>query len=303
MADHALIVGGSGFIGSHLVERLLQQNYEVTVLDRNDNPTNLSGLDVRYICGDLTNINAINQALSEVDFVFHLASTSTPTTSVEDPIADIHGNVLGTVNLLNAMLDKNVKKILFVSSGGTVYGVPKKLPIRENDPTNPISSYGITKLAIEKYIQMYQHIYGISYRILRVANAYGPRQNPKNPQGAISVMLRAALNGQPFSIWGDGSIRRDFVYVTDLVEAIIKASQHESNLLLNIASEHSVSVNELVELCSDCGVDVTCRYEAARPWDVPEVVLDISQAKDELGWMPTTTLEAGVRETISYLKS
>lgn len=295
------MIGGNGFIGSHLVDHLLANGESVKVLDRNTEPTNIDPTLVTYLSGDLLDTQIINEALRDVLLVYHLASTSTPKTSIEDPIADIHGNVLGTVNLLNEMRQVNVSRIVFVSSGGTVYGVPEHLPINESHPTNPISSYGITKLAIEKYIQMYGHNYGIQYCILRVANAYGPRQNPKNPQGAISVMLRQALNNQEFEIWGDGSVIRDYVYISDLIEAISKASYLNGNNLFNISTQRGVSIYQLVETCQKQGIAVRHRYEPPRTYDVPEVVLDISKAKKTLDWSPKVSLHEGIQHTYQYL--
>jgi UDP-glucose 4-epimerase len=273
----------------------------VQVLDRNPEPTNIDPTSISYFSGDLLNREIIQEALGNVEQVFHLASTSTPKTSTEDPISDIHGNVLGTVNLLNEMRRSDVNQIVFVSSGGTVYGVPEQLPMAESHPTNPISSYGITKLAIEKYIQMYGYNYGIRYCILRVANAYGPRQNPKNPQGAISVMLRQALNNQEFTVWGDGSVTRDFVYVTDLVDAISRSSQACGNSIYNIGTQTGVSISELLQACEGLGINVPCRYEPPRSYDVPRVVLDISKAREALNWKPVVGLSEGLGLTYQYL--
>lgn len=271
------------------------------VLDRNPEPTNIDPTSISYFSGDLLNREIIQEALGNVEQVFHLASTSTPKTSIEDPIADIHGNVLGTVNLLDEMRRSNANRIVFVSSGGTVYGVPEQLPITEAHPTNPISSYGITKLAIEKYIQMYAHNYGIQYCILRVANAYGPRQNTKNPQGVISVMLRQALNNRKFTIWGDGSVTRDYIYISDLVDAISKSSSMSGNSIYNIGTQTGVSISLLLEACDTLGINIGHRHEPPRSYDVPEVVLDISSAMKALDWAPVISLQEGIQLTYQYL--
>lgn len=159
--------------------------------------------------GDLGNHGLIREALEGIDVVFHLASTTLPKTSNDDPGYDVRSNVVDTIQLLEACVDAGVRKVIFASSGGTVYGVPERLPIKEDHPTNPISSYGIVKLTIEKYLGLFHYLYGLDYAALRISNPYGPYQDPAGQQGAISVFLHRILSGQPIAIWGDGEIVRE----------------------------------------------------------------------------------------------
>ena len=176
--------------------------------------------------GDFSSTHDVSDAISGVDIVLHLVSTTLPKSSNDDPIYDVQSNVVATLQMLNAMVAHNVRKIVFISSGGTVYGNPMYLPIDEKHPTDPLVSYGITKLAIEKYLQMYSHLYGIRAITLRVANPYGERQRIETAQGAVGVFLHHALKGLPIEIWGDGSVTRDYIHVSDVAEAFVRAVEY-----------------------------------------------------------------------------
>ena len=224
-----LLLGGNGFIGSHLIDKLLYEGHRVTVYDKYMEYFRKPLKDVQYIYGDLGNRGVLGNSLHGIDIVFHLVSTTNPETSGDDAEYDIMSNVVNTIKLLEECVNNHVPKFVFVSSGGTVYGIPHHLPVKETEETNPISAYGISKLAIEKYVHLFHFHYGIQYTIVRPSNPYGHRQNPKGNQGLVSVVVNKILRGETVEIWGDGSIVRDYIYVKDLAEGIYRASLHESH--------------------------------------------------------------------------
>ena len=214
-----LITGGNGFIGTNLALKLLQNNsIRVRIYDHSESIFMRKIPGIEYIYGELGNTGQLHSALQNVDIVYHLASSSKPESSTGDPTYDVISNVVDTINMLEQCVKANVKRIVFISSGGTVYGETKEIPIKEDFPHNPICSYGITKLTIEKYLALYKHQYGLDYIVLRPSNPFGPFQNPFLRQGAVSVFLYNIINKIPIHIWGDGSIVRDYLYVQDLID-------------------------------------------------------------------------------------
>jgi UDP-glucose 4-epimerase len=205
--------------------------------------------------------------------------------------------------MLNAMVTKKVGKVVFISSGGTVYGSPKYLPIDESHPTEPQVSYGVTKLAIEKYLLIYQQLHGIKANILRVTNPYGERQRVETAQGAVGVFLSRALQDMPLDIWGDGSVTRDYIYVADVAEAFAKAVMYDGQKsVFNISSGVGTSLNELIAVLERVtGKPIPRNYSPGRPFDVLTSVLDNTLAKQELGWQPRTSLEEGIAKTSVWM--
>ena len=291
-----LLVGGNGFIGSHILDALTARGDTVRVFDRqrelfrDERP----GVEYRYF--DFTDSAALDAALDGMDVVVHLVSTTIPQTSNMNPAFDVQSNVVGTVKMLEGCRDRGVKKVLFISSGGVIYGIPKSVPIAEDHPTEPLCSYGITKLTAEKYLALFNHLYGLRYVVFRCANPYGERQNPEASQGAVGVFLAKAAEGKEIEIWGDGEVVRDFFYVGDLVDACLIAIDNESaSGIYNIGSGVGVSLNRLIEtIRAATGLDVPVRYTPARKLDVPVNVLDISRATRELGWRPKVGLDDGI---------
>ena len=300
-----LILGGNGFIGTHVVERLLAEGGHVRVYDRADNRFLGRQPQVEYIYGEMGNRGLIRAALTDIDVVCHLASTTVPGTSNDDPAFDVQTNVVDTIRLLEACVTAGVKRVVFLSSGGTIYGLPERLPIPESHPLNPISSYGIAKLAIEKYLAMFHHLHGLDYRVLRPANAYGERQNPLGQQGLVGVFLGKIARGEPIVVWGDGSVTRDYVYVADIAEAIYQALTTTAPArIFNIGNGAGVSVNEMLSrLKAVVGRELDVRYTGARGFDVPASVLDISLARDQLGWTPRTDLDTGLLRTWRWIQA
>jgi len=304
----ALVIGGNGFIGTHLVSRLLKEGIEVRVFDRYPSKFATPHPHVEYVTGDLGNHGVLNEIVLGVDWVFHLAYTTLPKTSNDDPIYDVRSNVIDTLQLLQESCQAQVKKIVFVSSGGTVYGVPQTVPIKESHPTDPLCSYGITKLAIEKYLHLFYHLNHLDYAALRVSNPYGEGQNPNAKQGAIGVFLGRVVRGETISVWGDGEVIRDYIYIDDAVSALIMAARHKREddepHVFNIGSGKGLSLNTLIkEIRSIVDMEVKVEYLPARALDVPANVLDISLAKERLLWQPTVDLKSGLLRTWQWIKS
>src|ERR1700694_1297380 len=303
-----LVLGGAGFIGSHLVEALVKGGHRVKVFDRphlDRLPMFLRHKGVEVFTGDFLNSEALGPALPGTEVVFHLISTTLPKTSNDNPIYDVETNLLGTLRLIELCRAHKVRKIVFVSSGGTVYGIPKSIPIDESQPTHPTCSYGIHKLAVEKYLHLSRVLHGLDYCVLRPANLYGPRQRLDIAQGAVAVFLDRALRNEKIQIWGDGSVVRDYVYVEDAVGAFLKALTFEGEpKIFNIGSGLGVSLNELVrDIQTLVGHPLAVEYTAARSLDVPVNILDASLARQHLGWSPSTPLAEGLRHTYEWMRS
>ncbi len=301
-----LVLGGCGFIGSHVVERLLRDGHDVRVFDKSHiDESNIAPFRDRIslVAGDFTNVVDVYAALEDVDIVFHYVGTTLPQTSMENLAYDIETNVLAGVRLLEACLKNDVKRIIFSSSGGTVYGVPQKTPIPEDHPTDPICSYGVTKLAVEKYVALFGGLHGLDYRIVRYANPYGPRQRIHASQGAVAVFLGNVLENQPITIWGDGTVKRDYVYVRDAADATVRLATEEHPAgIYNVGSGRAASLNKLVDTIKKVtGRNVEVNYTEARRIDVPVNVLDIGKISAALGWRPETDLEEGIRKTWEWL--
>jgi UDP-glucose 4-epimerase len=301
------IFGGGGFIGSAIVDRLLKDGHELRVFERpRIEPFRAFAANerVEWVTGDLMSMHDVSQVVDGVDVVLHLVSTTLPKSSNDDPIYDVQSNLVATLQMLNAMRAKGVRKIVFISSGGTVYGEPIYLPIDEAHPTEPLVSYGITKLAIEKYLLLYQRQYGIKANILRVTNPYGERQRVETAQGAVGVFLSRALQGQSLDIWGDGSVTRDYIYVSDVAEAFARAVVYNGpKSVFNVSSGMGATLNSLIEsLETVLGRSIQRSYLEGRPFDVPVSILDNSLARQELGWQPTVGLLEGIRRTAQWME-
>ena len=245
----------------------------------------------------------LDRALRGVEVVFHLAGTTDPKTSNDDPAYDVESNVLSTLRLLDACLAAGVRKVVFNSSGGTVYGVPGMLPVREDHPTDPICSYGITKLTIEKYLDLYRRLHGLDYVALRVSNAYGEGQNPDRGQGAVAAFTARVARRQPIEVWGDGSVTRDYVHVEDVARALVMAAERTpQDRLLNVGSGVGTTLNELIDLIREVtGRDAEVRYTSGRAFDVPALVLDTHRIQEQIGWHPQVMLDEGLRRTWQWV--
>jgi UDP-glucose 4-epimerase len=303
---NCVVFGGGGFIGSAVVDRLLLAGHKLRIFERprvQRFREFASGEPVEWMTGDFMNTHDVRHAMDGMDVVLHLISSTLPKTSNDDPVHDVQSNLVATLRMLEAMVARGVRKIVFISSGGTVYGNPIYLPIDEEHPTNPQVSYGITKLAIEKYLLMFEKIHGIKANILRVANPFGERQRPEAAQGAIAVFLHLALKQQPIEVWGDGSVIRDYIHIDDVSEAFARAVQYSgSKSVFNIGMGNGTTLNEIINIIEEVlGKSIERHYLSGRPFDVPVSVLSNTLAREELKWTPQVSLRDGIARTAKWL--
>ncbi len=296
-----LITGGAGFIGSHLCEKLISEGHKVSILD------NLSTGSTENISDMLGEVELFNEdilsfdsnILKDIDIIFHLAAQINIRTSNKDPIFDLNTNVNGTINLLENIIksDANIKKIIY-SSSIMVYGNPIYLPVDEKHPTDPISPYSASKLAAEKYIQVYHENYGLNYVNLRYGNVFGERQNPDGEVGVISIFLDRILNNEPISIWGDGEDTRDFISVHDVIESNIFALNKLENDTFNVGSGKETSVNELIDIFSKIlNKKIDVEHTDRTKGQIRNIYMDISKIK-KYGFEPKVDLMSGIKNLI-----
>jgi UDP-glucose 4-epimerase len=301
----ALVTGGAGFIGSHLVDRLLEKGYRVVVIDdlstgklKNLNPT-----------ATFYHVDVTQPAVQEVfqrehpDFVFHLAAQISVTESAKDPVKDSNINVVGTLRLLEAARRSGIEKFIYSSTGGALYGNPEVNPCSEETPIVPLSPYGLSKYVAEKYIELYHRLYHLNHTILRYGNVYGPRQDPHGEAGVIAIFSQAMLEGKQPQIFGAGDQERDFVYVGDVVDANILAIEEGEEDAYNIGTGQGTSVNRIFELLQSI---IQYKWEAEhrppRPGEVFKISLDYGKAHLELGWSPQVGLEEGLLNTVEFFR-
>jgi len=302
-----VVMGGLGFIGSHLSRALLKDNYRVRIFDKLYASRNLIHdieQHVEIIEGDVERVEDVLQCLEDADMAINLIHTTVPGSSMEDPAYDVLSNVVSCTRWLSRLNETDLKRLIYISSGGTVYGVPLYNPITEEHPTEPICSYGITKLAVEKYTAMYAKLNGVEYRICRPANVYGEGQRLNIGQGVIGVFLENALKGKPIVIWGDGTNRRDYLYVKDLIDAVMSIMQHEEKQrVFNISTGIGYSLNDIVDIIrKELNIPIKVSYKPSRGFDVPENVLSSERLQNESGWRVTTGLKEGMRKVYESLK-
>jgi UDP-glucose 4-epimerase len=316
-----LILGGLGFIGRHVAVRLAAKGEDATIFDQMVPTEDMvrqieadAGRPVDFLQGDMANADW-TALLAAVDVVHHYAWSTIPQTANEDPIGDLDANVRNTLRLLEAMRtdamgEASVKRrLVFASSGGTVYGRLQKTPVPESHPFAPITAYGVSKVAVELYLGFYRSIAGLDCRIARISNPFGAGQSPTRLQGAASAFLFKALAGEQIDIWGDGSVVRDFIHVSDLAEglsSIALASQEDigPRPAFNIGSGVGISLSGIVATIAEhLGRELDVRYHPARPFDVAVSVLDIAHARERCHWSPQLTFSEGCDRMIRDLKS
>ena len=300
----ALVVGGNGFIGSHLVDKLAACGWEVVVLDFQGRRYDSLPSGVHFIHGDLNQSYIVREALVGVDVVYHLAWATIHEVANQDPAADISANLIPTIHLIEACRLAGVRRFVFTSSGGTIYGPTNQILTTESHPQNPINAYGITKLAVEKYLQMFNHLYGFDFAVLRPSVPYGPRQNPLGKQGAIAVFLYRVSRNLPITIWGDGSAIRDYFYIGDLVAALQAAAEPplDRERIFNIGGSQGITLNCLLEKIErTVGKKAEVEYLPERKFDAPKIVLDTSLAKQVLAWEIQVSLDEGLESTWNWM--
>jgi UDP-glucose 4-epimerase len=300
-----VVLGGGGFLGVNLCRRLAASGTRVRAFGRRCLfQQDLTGVEWQQ--GDFCNTADLASAVTSCDTVFHLVHTYMPQSADLNKAEDIRQNVISSLALLEISRQLKVKRIVFVSSGGIVYGPTSLIPTPETAATNPISAYGISKLTIEKYLRLYEHHHGLSFRILRVANLFGPYQMPGKNQGVIAALISCALDSKEFEIWGDGSAIRDYIYVDDVVDALLLAAEDQSQeRIFNIGSGQGRDLRHvLAEIEANLGcVNIAVRRTKERLIDVPVSILAIERAADILGWRPKTPFNVGLKQTIEWWRS
>lgn len=301
-----LVTGGAGFIGSHVVDLCVQHGYEVVIVDdlstgreSNLNPAaKLYRMDIR------------DPKLKEVfeqekpDYVDHHAAQMDVRRSTVEPLFDADVNILGSINLIECAVKFGVKRFVYISTGGAVYGEPEYLPCDEAHPINPICQYGASKHTVEHYLYMYKVNYGLDYTVLRYPNVYGPRQDPHGEAGVVAIFTGQMLRGDEVVINGDGEQERDFVYVGDCARANLMAIQASRGMgIINLGSSQGNTVNEIFDkLCVITGYDRDARHGPAKLGETRKIYLDASKALEEINWQPTVDLEDGLRRTVEYFR-
>lgn len=306
MGKKCLVLGGDGFLGSHLVDDLLARGYEVRVFDRFQkgrikNLKHLKG-KIEFQKGDFLNKRHLSRALKGMDYVFHFVSLSTPASTANDPQREIKLNLEGALQLLDLCVKHGVKKIIYPSSGGAVYGDTLEEVASETTQARPMSPYAVTKLAIEEHLHYYRRQHGLSFMIYRIANPYGERQDPNGIQGAIPIFMKHMIKNETLDLYGNTV--RDYVYVKDVTGFIAdNFREKHKNSTYNVGSGRGVALFELVLMLAKTTQSMPrIKRLAKRPFDVQKIVLDISRASEEFGYYPMTSLEVGLEKTYAYLK-
>ncbi|MFP5346599.1 MAG: NAD-dependent epimerase/dehydratase family protein [Actinomycetes bacterium] len=292
-----LVVGANGFIGSHLVDALVRRDHEVTAFDRfaTARPS-FTSRTVRLVAGDFMNRADMAGALEGQEVVFHFLSTTDPATAENDPTFDVRTNVASTVEMLKLSVDAGVDKVVFASTGGAIYGDQDKLVFSEDDPTLPVSPYAIGKLSIENYLRYFRVKWGLDYLVFRISNPYGTRQRPHKKQGVVPIFLREIAKGEPITVFGDGEMVRDYIYVEDLVEMIAgTAPAPTRHRLYNLGSGEGRTINQIVDaIRAVTGRAVEVVHRPTPRTYVDHVILDASRFTDEFGLRATTSLHEGI---------
>ncbi len=309
-----LVTGGAGFIGSTLVDRLLAEGHEVDVVDdlSTGSLANLANarsgtghhftfhqLDIRS--GDVVQLMARRRP----EVVFHLAAQADVRVSVSRPVFDAEVNVIGSLQVLEGARAAGSRKVVFASSGGTIYGDPdpSELPVRESHPGRPVSPYGVAKKTVGDYLHAYRELHSLEYTALALANVYGPRQDPHGEAGVVAIFAGRLLAGEQCTIFGDGQQTRDFIYVDDVVDAFARAADRGSGLVINIGTGTETSVNQLyATMAAEAGVDAPAAHEPVRPGELNRSALDPGRAAIHLGWKAWTTLPIGTGAVLDYFR-
>lgn len=301
-----LVIGGGGFIGAHLVPLLIASGRNVKVLGRRIHPSYQLPKGAEYLAGDFNDAGIIRSLLDSCEEIIHLAYATVPNTSFENPLADLQQNLTPTVRLF-AEIAKRDRKLVLVSSGGTVYGEAKQLPISEDHPTKPISPYGVTKLTLENYARLYGVTQELKYVCIRPSNAYGVGQRPFMGQGFISTAIASALKGMPVRIFGDSGTVRDYLYVYDLAAGIMAALEYgHLSETYNLGSGFGLSNLDVLKLLKPMVEKIGCRllieHLPERSFDVNANVLDSSKLFNDTGWQPTVDYQDGLSKMVDWLR-
>lgn len=304
-----LILGAAGFIGTNLTIELSKNLDDcITLVDKNKNFfSTIEHMNLKNVCikeADFAYDMDFDLILKKQDIVYHLVSTTVPTTSNQHISQELMANVVFSANLFEACVRCGVKKVVFISSGGTVYGKEVDCPLKEKTATNPISSYGVQKVTIEKLLYLYRYMYGLDYRIIRLANPYGPYQRPNGVLGAVTTFTYKALKGDKIVVYGDGSVVRDFIYIDDAIRAIMKIVNGENkHHTFNLGCGYGTSIKQLLDTISVAlDIELNVAYEEGRKVDVPVNYLDISRYEKYYGALNPISLREGIIKTADFMK-
>lgn len=301
-----LVTGGAGFIGSHVVDGLVGDGHQVVVVD------NLSSGSRKNLHPEATfyQVDIRSPELAQVfekerpDLVNHHAAQMSVHVSLQDPREDAEINVMGSLNVIECCKSYGVEKIIYISTGGAIYGEPQYLPCDEEHPVNPLCPYGVTKHTVEHYLYLYRQLYGLNHTVLRYPNVYGPRQDPYGEAGVVAIFVGQMLEGQQAVTNGSGEQERDFVYVTDVVEANLLAMKNGDGGIFNIGWGRGTSVNQIFQtLAGITGYGRGAFHGPPLPGEVFKICLDATRAERELGWAARTPLEEGLRQTVEYFRT
>jgi len=302
------VTGAAGFIGSHLADRLVSDGYGVVGIDdlSSGKLENLpSSVDLRQM--DIRD-SEVQAVVAEVqpDIVFHLAAQISVSLSAREPQVDAEVNIGGALNLLEGVraLGDSATKFVYITSGGTAYGDPVVVPADESTPIRPLSPYGASKYAVETYLPIYEKLCGLEYSIIRLANIYGPRQDPHGEAGVVAIFSKAMLAGKPLKIFGDGNDERDYVFVADVVEAVVRAADGSLPGPFNVGTGIGTSTNRIFEIIAElCGHSEPAVHGPVRPGDINRISLDSTRAKEQLGWSAGVSLEDGLKTTVDWFET
>ena len=299
-----LVTGGAGFIGSNVADRFVELGHEVAVFDDlSSGFREFVPARAKFFQGDLADASAVDRVVAEFqpEIVDHHAAQIDVRKSVTDPVWDARVNILGTIGLLQACTRHGVRKVVYASTGGALYGEGHQLPATEAHPVNPESPYGASKHTVEHYLYLWKLLHGLDYTVLRYPNVYGPRQNPHGEAGVNAIFIGLMLQGKRPHIFGDGTAVRDYLFVSDVVDANVTALERGSGEMLNLGTGIGTSVNDIVrELKLILGFSEDAIYDAARPGEVQRIYLDASRAKRLLGWSPQVEFSDGLRRTVEW---
>ncbi|MFW9778842.1 MAG: NAD-dependent epimerase/dehydratase family protein [Candidatus Heimdallarchaeota archaeon] len=303
-----LVTGGAGFLGSHLIEALLQQGHSIVCLDdfSTGKKQNLQACinRIEVVSGDLRDSKTVQSLVKEVEAIYHLGAQISVSRSVREPLYDASVNINGILNVLNAACKNEISRVVFTSTGGAIYGEPKSIPASETMTESPESPYGLSKLSGEKYVVWYHKQYGLSYGIIRPANIFGPRQDPLGEAGVISIFLDLLRQKKPLTIFGNGLDTRDYVYVDDIVDLCVKVMGEPMNEVFNGGTGQQTSVLDLINIIEQVtGLKADKQFYPPRPGDIHHIALDSKKALRLLGWTPKTDLYNGIEKTWNWFKS
>lgn len=301
-----LVIGGAGFIGSNLVHRLIQEGHDVRIFARNSlSLMRISDLveQCDVVIGNFLDDVTLRKAMEGVRTVYHLVTTTFPADTQDSCAYDITSNLLPTIRLLEACSAQGVEDLMYASSGGTVYGEAQSLPIKEDHPRDPTSLYGFSKLTIENFLLFYRRVSPMRIHLLRLSNAYGPHQNPYGVQGIVGVALNSLSKNIPLKVFGDGETLRDYIYIDDIVEALVMMMQRKESSVFNVSSGEGHTVNQvLAEIESLVGKKLQRQHCPIRSGDVLKNVLDNSLIRETCGWSPQYSLKEGIARTWEWFE-